>query len=120
MPLVLDKTLTRDSSNTITVETPYFELNTKSEKIVNDMVAHVEGQITNIEEHFSDIDDAVLGHVAVAKNHKDDALEYKDLAVVAKNETQQLKTDVTSAIANAGMDYPAVSRKLKAQHFGVL
>ncbi|MGB3988516.1 MAG: hypothetical protein WBK67_02365 [Minisyncoccales bacterium] len=120
MALILDKTLTRDSTNTITIETPYLELNTKSAKIVEDMVAHVEGQIGAIEGFISDIDDAVLGHVAIAKNHRDDALEYKDLTIVARDETAQLKIDVTSAIANAGMDYPAVSRKLKAQHFGVL
>jgi len=118
--MTLDKSITRDSTNTITVTTPYLELNTKSEKIVNDMVTHVEGQIATVEAFMNVINDGVLGHVAVAKNYADSALIRRDEALAGRDVVLQTKTEVVAAIANAGMDYPAVSKKLKAQFFGVL
>jgi len=120
MPLVLDKSITRDSTNTITLDTTYLELNTKSAKIVNDMVEHVESQVVMVEDFISDIDDVLVGHVAVSSQNRQDSYDYKELAALAKEETQQLKIDTENAITNAGMDYPSVARKQKAQFFGVL
>jgi hypothetical protein len=57
MPIVLDKTIERDSDNTVNIETPYYELNTKASNLVEDVVDHVEAQVATLETFLNDLTD---------------------------------------------------------------
>jgi hypothetical protein len=49
MGTTLDKTVTRNSGNTVAIDTNYSELNTKADAIVEDVVSHVEAQLATTE-----------------------------------------------------------------------
>ena len=49
MGTTLDKTITRNSGNTVAIDTNYSELNTKADAIVEDVVSHVEAQLATTE-----------------------------------------------------------------------
>mgnify|MGYP003999899077 CR=1 FL=1 len=49
MGTTLDKTITRNSGNTVAIDTSYSELNTKASGLVNDIVSHVETQLATTE-----------------------------------------------------------------------
>lgn len=105
MGITLDKTITRDSTNTIDASTPYLELNTKSAKIVNDIVEHVEEQLSIVEETFNQVNNTVNGYEQSALVSKNAAASSataanasKDIAATKANEAQN---SALSAAASA-------------------
>jgi len=56
-PLVIDKFMPRNENNTITVGTPWFDLNAKASNIIEDMATHNAAQLGKIESHINGITD---------------------------------------------------------------
>lgn len=56
--LTLNKNLDRNATNIIDVNTPFFDLNAKASKVVEDMVSHISGQIGAVEGHINGITEA--------------------------------------------------------------
>jgi hypothetical protein len=67
MAITLNKTIIRDTGNTIDVTTPYSELNTKADNLVEDVVTHMETELQSMEAQFnSDVAASVAESAASA------------------------------------------------------
>lgn len=120
MGITLDKTITRDSSNTIDATTPYLELNTKSAKIVNDVVTHVEQQITIVEEAFNAVNNTVSGYEASALTSKNASASSATAANASKElaATKAIEAQNSALSAAASANYVGVYNNTNAYTVG--
>lgn len=94
MAITLDKTITRDSGNIINTDTNYSELNVKASGLVEDIVDHIETELTSAETQ-------VNTQLTTLDNTITETLDSKNLTLQYKNDAQASAEQSASSASSA-------------------